>query len=58
MAALGYDPDLIERDAIPQGMDVAPDLSLASERFDSVVGVEPSGIEEGLRSQTDSGEGD
>ena len=58
MTALGYDPDPIERDAIPQGMDVAPDLSLASERFDSVAGFEPSTIGEGLGSQVDPGEGD
>lgn len=57
MAALGYDPDPIERDAIPEGMDVSPDLSLESERFDSVVGFEPSPVGEGLRSQVDAGVG-
>jgi dTDP-4-dehydrorhamnose reductase len=56
MAALGYDPDTVERDAIPESMDVAPDLTLASERFDSLVDFEPSAVGPGLRSQVDSGE--
>ncbi|QLH78060.1 sugar nucleotide-binding protein [Halosimplex rubrum] len=56
MAALGYGPEPIERDSIPEDMDVAPDTSLASERFDSLVGSEPSAVGEGLRSQVDAGE--
>ncbi|WP_135363775.1 sugar nucleotide-binding protein [Halosimplex halophilum] len=56
MRALGYDPDPVERDSIPEGMDVAPDTSLASERFDSLVDFEPSAVGEGLRSQVDAGE--
>jgi len=55
MRALGYDPDPIERDSIPDEMDVAPDLSLSSERFDSLVDFEPSAVGSGLRSQTGAG---
>ncbi|WP_436911863.1 sugar nucleotide-binding protein [Halosimplex marinum] len=55
MRALGYDPDPIERDSIPAEMDVAPDTSLTSERFDSLVDFEPSAVGEGLRSQVESG---
>ncbi|MFB6139155.1 MAG: sugar nucleotide-binding protein [Halosimplex sp.] len=58
MRALGRDPDLVERDQIPSDMDVAPDTSLSSERFDDLVGFEPSGVREGLRSQLDAGDGD
>ncbi|QLH83087.1 sugar nucleotide-binding protein [Halosimplex pelagicum] len=56
MAALGHDPGPIERDSIPDDMDVAPDTSLASERFDSLVDFEPSAVGEGLRSQVDADE--
>ena len=53
MRALGYDPAPIERDEVPADMDVAPDASLSSEQFDSVVGFEPSAVRPGLRSQVD-----
>ncbi|WP_436927022.1 sugar nucleotide-binding protein [Halosimplex amylolyticum] len=53
MRALGYDPDSIERDEIPPEMDVAPDTSLSSERFESLVGFEPSAVAPALRSQRD-----
>jgi len=58
MAALGRDPEPIDRDSIPEGMDVAPDLSLSSQRFDDVVDFEPSAVGSGLRSQVGSGERD
>ncbi|MFC7139155.1 sugar nucleotide-binding protein [Halosimplex aquaticum] len=51
MRALGYDPGPIERDAIPPEMDVAPDTSLSSDRFESLVGFEPSAVAPALRSQ-------
>ncbi|WP_459192180.1 SDR family oxidoreductase [Halosimplex sp. J119] len=56
MRALGYEPDLVERDAIPPEMDVAPDTSLSSERFASLVGFEPSAVRPALRSQVDERE--
>ncbi|QPV63335.1 sugar nucleotide-binding protein [Halosimplex litoreum] len=56
MAALGYDPSLVDAEPIPEDMDVAPDSSLASQRFDSLVDFEPSPVAAGLRSQVDSGE--
>lgn len=55
MRAFGYDPGPIERDSIPVDMDVAPDTSLDSERFDPVVGFEPSSVRGGLESQLDAG---
>jgi dTDP-4-dehydrorhamnose reductase len=48
MAALGYDPSLVERDSIPPDMNVAPDSSLSSDRFASLVGFEPSSVGSGL----------
>ncbi|WP_415381359.1 SDR family oxidoreductase [Halosimplex sp. TS25] len=53
MRALGHDPAPIERDEIPPEMDVAPDTSLSSERFESLVGFEPSAVAPALRSQRD-----
>jgi len=51
MRALGDDSELVERDEIPPDMDVAPDTSLSSERFDDLVGFEPTGVGSALRSQ-------
>ena len=51
MAALGHDPSLVERDSIPPEMTVAPDSSLSSDRFESLVGFEPSSVESGLGEQ-------
>lgn len=48
MAALGYDTSLVESEKIPAGMDVAPDRSLTSDRFDSLVGFEPSTVSAAL----------
>jgi len=48
MAALGYDPSLVDRDSIPSEMDLAPDRSLSSDRFASFVGFEPSSVGAGL----------
>jgi len=55
MRALGIDPEPIERDSIPEEMDVAPDTSLDSERFDAVVGFELSPVRAGLEAQLDAG---
>jgi dTDP-4-dehydrorhamnose reductase len=51
MAALGHDPSLVERDWIPPEITVAPDRSLASDRFASLVGFEPSSVASGLGDQ-------
>jgi dTDP-4-dehydrorhamnose reductase len=55
MAALDYDPSAIESEPIPADMDVAPDLTLTSDRFGAVAGFEPSAVEPGLRSQLRAG---
>lgn len=58
MRALGHDPSPIEGETIPPDMDVAPDRSLASARFESVTGFEPSAVEPALRSQVETERGD
>jgi dTDP-4-dehydrorhamnose reductase len=55
MDALGHDASLVERDSIPTEMTVAPDRSLSSDRFASLVGFEPSAVGAGLRSQSAEG---
>jgi len=51
MGALGRDPAVIEAEPIPPDMDVAPDTSLRSARFESLVGFEPTAVGPALRSQ-------
>jgi dTDP-4-dehydrorhamnose reductase len=51
MTALGYDASLVDRDSIPDGLDVAPDRSLHSERFGDLVGFEPSTVTEALATE-------
>jgi len=51
MAALGRDPSPIEAESIPPEMDVAPDRSLRSGRFASLVGFEPTPVGPAIRSQ-------
>lgn len=57
MDALGYDSSLVERDAMPDDRTLdpetklAPDRSLASDRFASLVGFEPSTVKRGLQRQ-------
>ena len=48
MAALGYDPSLVERESMPDDPELAPDRSLVSDRFVSLVGFEPSTVTEAL----------
>lgn len=55
MVALGHDASLVERDSIPPETTVAPDRSLASDRFASLVGFEPSSVEAGLGDQVVDG---
>jgi dTDP-4-dehydrorhamnose reductase len=45
---LGYDASLVERDAIPEDGEFAVDRSLSSDRFESLVGFEPSGVTDAL----------
>ena len=52
MRELGHDHSLVERESIPPEMTVAPDRSIASDRFASLVGFEPSAVGDGLRSQS------
>jgi len=53
MAALGCDPSPVEAESIPPDIDVSPDRSLRSERFESLVGFEPTPVGPALRSQSD-----
>jgi len=55
MAALDCDPSAIESEPIPADMDVAPDLTLTSDRFGAVAGFEPSAVGPGLQSQLRAG---
>jgi dTDP-4-dehydrorhamnose reductase len=51
MRALGYDASLVEREAMPDDPELAPDRSLASDRFASLVGFEPSAVAEALAAE-------
>lgn len=53
MAVLGFDASLVMCESIPAEMDVAPDRSLTSDRFASLVGFEPSPVARALRGQMD-----
>lgn len=51
MAALEEPTEYVERDSIPPDLDVAPDRSLASNRFASLGGFEPTPVGPALREQ-------
>lgn len=48
MAGLGISPEPIAPTAIPDDMDVPPDLSLVSERLHDLTGIEPTSVREAI----------
>jgi dTDP-4-dehydrorhamnose reductase len=48
MVSLGYDASLVERESMPEDPQLAPDRSLTSDRFASLVGFEPSSVSAAL----------